>query len=156
MGLGRKESEPQWFWHTTDHHSGTVLVHVFGRRKDAVFLLNMESTAHKDIPFLSTSPVRSPALSAALRSGSTRASGVSPSGSPRSRPSQETGQPASPQPVWPYAPGSRVPQTPERRARAVPHPERAIAPAPAWCRLSRVLPHRARVSVPAPVSSRSG
>jgi len=25
VGLRRQESEPRWFWHTTDHHSGTVL-----------------------------------------------------------------------------------------------------------------------------------
>jgi insertion element IS1 protein InsB len=30
--------EPRWLWHAIDHHSGTVLAYVFGRRKDAVFL----------------------------------------------------------------------------------------------------------------------
>ena len=34
----RKKAEPRWLWHAIDHHSGTVLAYVFGRRKDAVFL----------------------------------------------------------------------------------------------------------------------
>ena len=33
-----KKAEPRWLWHTIDHHSGTVLAYVFGRRKDEVFL----------------------------------------------------------------------------------------------------------------------
>jgi insertion element IS1 protein InsB len=33
-----KKAEPRWLWHAIDHHSGTVLAYVFGRRKDAVFL----------------------------------------------------------------------------------------------------------------------
>ncbi|HEX2278822.1 MAG TPA: IS1 family transposase [Candidatus Tectomicrobia bacterium] len=33
-----KKAQPRWLWHAIDHHSGTVLASVFGRRKDAVFL----------------------------------------------------------------------------------------------------------------------
>ena len=33
-----KKAEPRWLWHAIDHHSGTVLAYVFGRRKDDVFL----------------------------------------------------------------------------------------------------------------------
>ena len=33
-----KQAEPRWLWHAMDHHSGTVLAYVFGRRKDDVFL----------------------------------------------------------------------------------------------------------------------
>jgi len=33
-----KKAEPRWLWHAIDHHSGTVLAYVFGRRKDVVFL----------------------------------------------------------------------------------------------------------------------
>jgi insertion element IS1 protein InsB len=33
-----KKAQPRWLWHAIDHHSGTVLAYVFGRRKDAVFL----------------------------------------------------------------------------------------------------------------------
>jgi len=33
-----KKAEPRWLWHAMDHHSGTVLAYVFGRRKDEVFL----------------------------------------------------------------------------------------------------------------------
>ena len=33
-----KKANPRWLWHAIDHHSGTVLAYVFGRRKDAVFL----------------------------------------------------------------------------------------------------------------------
>ncbi len=33
-----KKAEPRWLWHAIDHHSGTVLAYVFGRRKDAVLL----------------------------------------------------------------------------------------------------------------------
>jgi len=33
-----KKAEPRWLWHAIDHHSGTVLTYVFGRRKDEVFL----------------------------------------------------------------------------------------------------------------------
>jgi len=60
-----KEAELWWSWHATEPHSGAMLAYVFGRRKDVVFLLHMQSTAHKDMPFLSTSPVHSPALPAA-------------------------------------------------------------------------------------------
>jgi IS1 family transposase len=31
-----KKAEPRWLWHAIDHHSGTVLAYVFGRRKDEV------------------------------------------------------------------------------------------------------------------------
>ena len=34
----RQKANPRWLWHAIDHHSGTVLAYVFGRRKDAVFL----------------------------------------------------------------------------------------------------------------------
>jgi insertion element IS1 protein InsB len=33
-----KKAEPRWLWHAIDHHSGTVLAYVFGRRQDVVFL----------------------------------------------------------------------------------------------------------------------
>ncbi|HEY5864615.1 MAG TPA: IS1 family transposase [Candidatus Tectomicrobia bacterium] len=33
-----KKAEPRWLWHAIEHHSGTVLAYVFGRRKDTVFL----------------------------------------------------------------------------------------------------------------------
>jgi insertion element IS1 protein InsB len=33
-----KKAEPRWLWHAIDHHSGTVLAYVFGRRQDEVFL----------------------------------------------------------------------------------------------------------------------
>ena len=33
-----KKAEPRWLWHAIDHHRGTVLAYVFGRRKDEVFL----------------------------------------------------------------------------------------------------------------------
>ena len=33
-----KKAEPRWLWHAIEHHSGTVLAYVFGRRKDEVFL----------------------------------------------------------------------------------------------------------------------
>jgi len=39
-----KKVEPRWFWHALDHHSGTVLAYVFGRRKDAVFLPNLRQS----------------------------------------------------------------------------------------------------------------
>jgi IS1 transposase len=29
-----KKAEPRWLWHAIDHHSGTVLAYVFGRRKE--------------------------------------------------------------------------------------------------------------------------
>jgi insertion element IS1 protein InsB len=35
--VGQK-AEPRWLWQAIDHHSGAVLVYVFGRRQDAVFL----------------------------------------------------------------------------------------------------------------------
>ena len=34
----RQKANPRWLWHAIDHHSGTVLAYVFGRRKDTVFL----------------------------------------------------------------------------------------------------------------------
>ena len=34
----KSKSNPRWLWHAIDHHSGTVLAYVFGRRKDTVFL----------------------------------------------------------------------------------------------------------------------
>jgi len=33
-----KKAEPRWLWHAIDHHGGTVLAYVFGRRKDEVLL----------------------------------------------------------------------------------------------------------------------
>jgi insertion element IS1 protein InsB len=33
-----KKAAPRWLWHAIDHHSGTVLAYVVGRRQDAVFL----------------------------------------------------------------------------------------------------------------------
>jgi insertion element IS1 protein InsB len=33
-----KKAEPRWLWQAIDHHRGTVLAYVFGRRKDEVFL----------------------------------------------------------------------------------------------------------------------
>jgi insertion element IS1 protein InsB len=33
-----KQAEPRWLWHAIEHHSGTVVAYVFGRRKDAVFI----------------------------------------------------------------------------------------------------------------------
>ena len=35
--VGHK-GNPCWLWHAIDHHTGTVLAYVFGRRKDEVFL----------------------------------------------------------------------------------------------------------------------
>jgi insertion element IS1 protein InsB len=32
------KAHPRWLWHAMDHHTGTVLASVFGRRKDDVFL----------------------------------------------------------------------------------------------------------------------
>jgi insertion element IS1 protein InsB len=40
-----KKAEPRWLWHAVDHHSGTVLAYVFGRRKDEVFLQLQELLA---------------------------------------------------------------------------------------------------------------
>ena len=34
----RSKANPRWLWHAIDHHSGTVLAYVFGRRQDTVFL----------------------------------------------------------------------------------------------------------------------
>src|SRR5262245_59276523 len=34
----RSKANPRWLWHAIDHHSGTMLAYVFGRRKDTVFL----------------------------------------------------------------------------------------------------------------------
>jgi insertion element IS1 protein InsB len=33
-----RKSNPRWLWHAIDHHTGTVLAYVLGRRKDDVFL----------------------------------------------------------------------------------------------------------------------
>jgi insertion element IS1 protein InsB len=33
-----KKAEPRWLWHALDHHRGTILAYVFGRRQDAVFV----------------------------------------------------------------------------------------------------------------------
>ncbi len=33
-----KKAAPRWLWHAIDHHRGTVLAYVFGRRQDTVFL----------------------------------------------------------------------------------------------------------------------
>ena len=35
---GRSTANPRWLWHAIDHHTGTVLAYVFGRRQDTVFL----------------------------------------------------------------------------------------------------------------------
>jgi len=32
-----KKANPRWLWHAIEHHSGTVLAYVFGRRQDKVF-----------------------------------------------------------------------------------------------------------------------
>jgi insertion element IS1 protein InsB len=34
----RCKANPRWLWHAIDHHTGKVLVYVFGRRQDNVFL----------------------------------------------------------------------------------------------------------------------
>ena len=34
---GGKKAEPRWLGHAIDHHRGTGLAYVFGRRQDAVF-----------------------------------------------------------------------------------------------------------------------
>jgi insertion element IS1 protein InsB len=34
----RRKANPRWLWHAIDHHTGTVLAYVLGRRKDTVFL----------------------------------------------------------------------------------------------------------------------
>ena len=34
----RSKAHPRWLWHAIDHHTGTVLAYVFGRRKDTVFV----------------------------------------------------------------------------------------------------------------------
>jgi len=33
-----KKGNQRWLWHAIDHHTGTVLAYVFGRRKEEVFL----------------------------------------------------------------------------------------------------------------------
>jgi insertion element IS1 protein InsB len=33
-----KQAEPRWLWHAMEHHSGTGLAYVCGRRQDDVFL----------------------------------------------------------------------------------------------------------------------
>jgi insertion element IS1 protein InsB len=35
--VGHK-GNPRWLWHAIEHHTGTVLAYVFGRRTDEVFL----------------------------------------------------------------------------------------------------------------------
>ena len=40
-----KKAEPRWLWHAIDHHRGTVLAYVFGRRQDDVFLQLQELLA---------------------------------------------------------------------------------------------------------------
>ena len=37
-GYVRSKAHPRWLWHAIDHHTGTVLAYVFGRRQDTVFL----------------------------------------------------------------------------------------------------------------------
>jgi len=49
-----KKAEPRWLWHAMDHHSGTVLAYVFGRRKDDVFLQLQELLAPFHITRFST------------------------------------------------------------------------------------------------------
>jgi insertion element IS1 protein InsB len=34
----RSKTNPRWFWHAIDPHTGKVLAYVLGRRKDTVFL----------------------------------------------------------------------------------------------------------------------
>jgi insertion element IS1 protein InsB len=34
-----KKANPRWLWQALDHRTGQVLAYVFGRRKDAVFLV---------------------------------------------------------------------------------------------------------------------
>jgi insertion element IS1 protein InsB len=34
----RSKANQRWLWHALDHHSGTVLAYVFGRRQDTVVL----------------------------------------------------------------------------------------------------------------------
>ena len=34
----RSKAHPRWLWHAIDHHSGTVLAYVLGRRQDTAFL----------------------------------------------------------------------------------------------------------------------
>ena len=34
----RSKANPRWLWHAIDHHTGTVLASVFGRRQDTAFL----------------------------------------------------------------------------------------------------------------------
>jgi insertion element IS1 protein InsB len=34
----RSKANPHWLSHAIDHHTGTVLAYVFGRRQDTVFL----------------------------------------------------------------------------------------------------------------------
>ena len=34
----QSKANPRWLWHAIDHHTGTVLGYVCGRRKDDVFL----------------------------------------------------------------------------------------------------------------------
>jgi insertion element IS1 protein InsB len=35
--VGTKKA-PRWLWHAIDHHTGTVLAYVFGRRQEEVFV----------------------------------------------------------------------------------------------------------------------
>ena len=34
----QSKANPRWLWHAMDHHTGTVLAYVFGRRQDTVFM----------------------------------------------------------------------------------------------------------------------
>jgi insertion element IS1 protein InsB len=34
----RSKAHPRWLWHAIDHHTGTVLAYVCGRRQDTAFL----------------------------------------------------------------------------------------------------------------------
>jgi insertion element IS1 protein InsB len=42
----QSKATPRWLWHAIDHHTGTVLGYVFGRRKDDVFLGYVRSTCN--------------------------------------------------------------------------------------------------------------
>ena len=37
-GFVQSKKEQRWLWHAIDHHTGTVLAYVFGKRSDEVFL----------------------------------------------------------------------------------------------------------------------
>jgi insertion element IS1 protein InsB len=50
----RSKANPRWLWHAIDHHTGTVLVDEFGRRKDDVFLKRQQLLAPFGITPFST------------------------------------------------------------------------------------------------------